>query len=119
MTTYFSFKKTLQGFYTHKIDLAETDRYVFNCRRSRVFREDGKIPGYVSQVNDLQPHRANSTGLEADQLHPETLAFWERLQPILKAADQDGRIAWAIQESGQLNFDFNDRLRQTRDAVML
>lgn len=68
--------------------------------------------------NNLQPHHANTTGLDADQLHPDTLAFWERLQPILRAADQDGRIDWAIQESGQPNFDFNERLRQTRDAAM-
>lgn len=118
MTTYFSFLHTLQGFYAQKIDLTETDRYVFNCRRSRVFREDGKIPGYVSQANDQQPQHANSTGLGTERLHPDTLACWEKLQPILEAADQGGRIAWAIQESGQPNFDFNERLRQTPDAVM-
>lgn len=114
MTTHFSFLNTLQGGYDGKIIPTDTDRYVFNCRRSRVFRSDGKTPGYVARVNDFQSHHANITGLDSDQLHPDTLAFWEKIKATLKAADQDGRIAWAFQESGQPNFDFNDRLRQDR-----
>lgn len=117
MATYVSFLSTIQGFATGLIDPSPHDRFAFNCRRSRVFPPDDGIPGYVSRMNELQPHHPNTTILQADDLHPKTLAIWEKLKPMLERAEVEGRIVWATDEAGNPQFNLYDLHEDTPDAV--
>ncbi|ACK74057.1 hypothetical protein PCC7424_5487 (plasmid) [Gloeothece citriformis PCC 7424] len=102
---YFSFLSTVKAFGSGLIEPTSDDKFVFNCRRSRVLNE--RIPGYVSQMNILQyPVPDNTVLLDPKDLHPSTLEQWNKLREIIDEADRKGNVIWLKNEDG--SFVFNE-----------
>ncbi len=101
MLTYFSLKSTIYAYKKGLINPQLSDTFVFNCRRSRVFRDDDLLPGYSSVFENPTPASLrNDLGVSKDELSPEAYQKWLEFFEIIKIADEDNRILWLIDESG-------------------
>ncbi|EAZ89481.1 hypothetical protein [Crocosphaera chwakensis] len=82
-----------------------SDTFIFSCRRSRVFNNDGKYPGYSLFFENPTPEMAyNPERISLSDLSPKAAKKCVEFFELISLADQQGRVIWLTKEDGSPRF---------------
>ncbi len=110
---YFSLKLTILAYKKGLIEANPSDIFIFSCRRSRVFNNDGKYPGYSRFFENPTPKMAyNPDRISPSDLSDEASKKCLEFFRIIKLADREDRVIWLTQEDGSPTFqdDLGDNI---------
>lgn len=98
---YFSLKITILAYKKGLIESNPSDTFIFSCRRSRVFNNDSKYPGYSRFFENPTPETAyNPDRISLSDLSPEAAKKCVEFFELIHLADQQGRVIWLTKEDG-------------------
>ncbi|EAZ90061.1 hypothetical protein [Crocosphaera chwakensis] len=102
---YFSLKMTILAYKKGLIENNPSDTFIFSCRRSRVFNNDGKYPGYSLLFENPTPETVyNPDRISLSDLSKEAAKKCVEFFELINLADQQGRVIWLTKEDGSPRF---------------
>ena len=106
---YFSLKITILAYKKGLIEAHPSDIFIFSCRRSRVFNNDDKYPGYSLFFENPTPEIAyNPDRISLSDLSQEAAKKCVDFFELISLADREGRVIWLTQEDGSSMFRDNE-----------
>lgn len=106
---YFSLKITILAYKKSLIENNSPDTFIFSCKRSRVFNNDSKYPGYSRLFENPTPETAyNPDRVSLSDLSPEAAKKCVDFFELISLADREGRVIWLTQEDGSSMFRDNE-----------